>query len=144
MSRTHYPVLAVVFDREGRILMGRRDETRNQFNKLWQFPGGGIEFGEDPRDAVVREVWEETGVKIELLSKHPFAFNYSDPLTNSHIIVLGFVGKYVSGDIDVSRDRNTGEAKWVHYDEIDFEQTVPLTKELVDSAVEFLEEQKSK
>lgn len=124
--------------------MSRRAEARNPFNNLWQFPGGGIEFGEDPRDAVLREVWEETGLKVALLSQHPFAFNYTNEEATNHIIVLGFVAKYVSGEIDVSRDPNTGEAKWFTYDEIDFEKTSPLTKELVDSAVTFLEEQKNK
>lgn len=141
-GKTHYPVLAVVFDKEGRFLMAKRDEARSHFNQLWQFPGGGIEFGEDPRDAVVREVREETGLHVKLMSKHPFAFNYSDPLTNSHVVALGYVAKYVDGTIDTSLDRNTGDAQWFTYDEVDFASCVPLTKELVDSAVEFLEKEK--
>lgn len=143
-NKTNYPVLAVVFDEEGKILMAQRNEARSNFHRLWQFPGGGIEFGEDPKDAVVREVREETGLNVKLLSQHPFAFNYSDPLTNSHIIVLGFVAKYVSGQIDTSKDRNTGDAQWFTYDEIDFAHCVPLTKELVDSAVAYLDKEQEK
>lgn len=33
-------------------------------DEVWTLPGGGIEFGEDPRDAVVREVHEETGLSV--------------------------------------------------------------------------------
>lgn len=142
--KTHYPVIAVVFNDEGKILMSRRNEYRSNFHKLWQFPGGGIEFGEDPKDALIREVKEETGVNVKLLSKHPFAFNYADPLTNSHIIVLGYVAKYVDGDIDTTKDQNTGDAQWFTYEEIDFANCVPLSKELVDSAVEFLNEEQRK
>ena len=32
--------------------------------ELWTLPGGGIDFGEHPRDAVVREVHEETGLEV--------------------------------------------------------------------------------
>lgn len=34
--------------------------------ELWTLPGGGVEHGEDPRDAVVREVLEETGLAVEV------------------------------------------------------------------------------
>jgi ADP-ribose pyrophosphatase YjhB (NUDIX family) len=51
---------AVVTDRAGRILMHRRTDSG-----LWSIPGGGMEVGETVRQTVVREVAEETGLKVE-------------------------------------------------------------------------------
>lgn len=38
--------------------------TRTPMPGSWNLPGGGIDHGEHPRDAVVREVYEETGLRI--------------------------------------------------------------------------------
>lgn len=55
----HLPgVSAVVFDDEGRVLLGRRADTGG-----WAIIGGIPEPGEQPADAVVREVHEETAVR---------------------------------------------------------------------------------
>ncbi|WP_306319698.1 MULTISPECIES: NUDIX domain-containing protein [unclassified Streptomyces] len=51
-------VSAVVFDDEGRVLLGRRADTGN-----WSIIGGIPEPGEQPADVAVREVFEETGVE---------------------------------------------------------------------------------
>ena len=51
---------AVVVDPEGRILLHRRTD-----NQLWSIPGGGMEIGETIAETVVREVEEETGLKVE-------------------------------------------------------------------------------
>jgi 8-oxo-dGTP pyrophosphatase MutT (NUDIX family) len=47
----------VVLDDDGQVLLGRRADTG-----IWALPGGIIEPGEEPADAAVREIFEETGV----------------------------------------------------------------------------------
>ncbi len=49
--------IGVVLDGDGRVLLGRRSD-----NGRWALPGGIVDPGEQPADAAVREVYEETGV----------------------------------------------------------------------------------
>ncbi len=59
-------VTAVIFDHENRIFLGK--STYQRFHP-WGMPGGGLEYGEDTEEAVVREVLEETSLiaKVEKL-----------------------------------------------------------------------------
>ena len=54
-----------VIVREDQILLSRL-APRVSRNELWTLPGGGLDHGEDPRDAVVREIKEETGLDAEV------------------------------------------------------------------------------
>ncbi len=49
---------AAVIDREGKILLMRRTD-----NHLWAMPAGQMEVGESPAEAIVREAFEETGIR---------------------------------------------------------------------------------
>lgn len=51
---------ALVYDSQGNVLLQQRSD-----NGRWSAPVGGMDPGETPADAVVREVWEETGVLVE-------------------------------------------------------------------------------
>ena len=62
-----------LFNAAGRVLIGRRFRDDGPEIILpgleWQMPQGGIDADEDPRDAVMRELWEETGVVSAELSR---------------------------------------------------------------------------
>ncbi len=49
---------------EGRVFVGQRIDNPGP---AWQMPQGGIDPGEDPREAALRELWEETGVVAEMV-----------------------------------------------------------------------------
>ena len=58
-------VVAALIVQNGKILVCQR--TRHQTMPLkWEFPGGKIEEGEQPRDALFRELEEELGIKAEI------------------------------------------------------------------------------
>ena len=54
---------AVVADVEGRLLLAKRTD-----NELWTIPGGGMEPGETIAQTAIREVKEETGIVVEVVS----------------------------------------------------------------------------
>ncbi len=71
-------VSAVVRDGAGRILLARRSD-----NGRWSLPAGIIDPGEQPADAVLREVFEETGVHAEIerlggVATHPVVYPNGD------------------------------------------------------------------
>lgn len=53
----------VIFNKLGQVWYGRRKGEKGQYR--WQFPQGGIDAGETPEKAALRELWEETGLKAK-------------------------------------------------------------------------------
>jgi len=57
-------VVAAVLVHDGRLLIAQRKKNANQALK-WEFPGGKIERGETPEQALARELQEELGIRTE-------------------------------------------------------------------------------
>jgi putative (di)nucleoside polyphosphate hydrolase len=73
---------AVLFNRDGLVFVARRADMPNAEGPAggWQLPQGGIDDGEDPRTAVLRELEEEIGTgKAEVIGEHPDWLTYDLP-----------------------------------------------------------------
>lgn len=79
----------MVFNRGGLVFAGRRiDQTL----EAWQMPQGGIDPGEDPRTAALRELREEIGTdNVEILREHPDWLTYDLP---QHLLGVAWEGRY--------------------------------------------------
>jgi len=86
----------MVLNRDGLVWVGHRiAEPGSEFEgaeKLWQMPQGGIDPGEDPMPAALRELYEETGMRsVSLIAEAPDWINYDLP---AHLVGIAFKGRY--------------------------------------------------
>lgn len=54
----------MLVNQDNNVFVGQRSD---RYQDAWQMPQGGVEKGEEPRDAALRELWEETGVTADLV-----------------------------------------------------------------------------
>ena len=62
-----------LIDPDGRVLLAQRPEGKSMAG-LWEFPGGKVEAGETPEDALVRELHEELGIETWSSCLAPLTF----------------------------------------------------------------------
>ena len=66
-------VAAAILGTEGRVLMQQRPAGKHHAG-LWEFPGGKVEPGESPRQALIRELAEELEITVEAAELEPAGF----------------------------------------------------------------------
>lgn len=131
-------VMGVVI-RNGKLLMTQRfEEECPEAHLKWELPGGKIDFGEDPKETIVREIFEETGVKVETLDLIPLVrtciWNYTDG-SSQHTILLAFNCGFLSEEIQKEKDHHVKDFKWVSLLETEKLETLPYDLDFVKEVV---------
>jgi 8-oxo-dGTP diphosphatase len=104
-------VTAGVITEEGRILVTQRKEDSSH-GLLWEFPGGKVIEGEEPREALRRELKEELDVEVEVGTIFDVVFD-SGP---SHsLLLLAYHCQIKQG---VLKPLGCQDLRWVHPDEL--------------------------
>ena len=111
-AATGKPILLVVaaalVDRDNRVLLAQRPDGKSLAG-LWEFPGGKLNPGETPEQALVRELNEELGIDVCLECLAPFTFA-SHTYPAFHLLMPLYVCRNWDGEI-TAREGQT--LKWV-------------------------------
>lgn len=112
---TKGPILvaaAVIENSAGEILIARRPLHHKVAGGEWEFPGGKVEPGEDPRSTVRREISEELGLDIAVgdlvdVSSHVYPLESGDDL---HVVLIGYHCSLLGGKL---RLNDVAEIAWI-------------------------------
>ena len=108
---------AVILNSEGRVFLAKRGrEVRNE-SGMWEFPGGGVEFGETLEHALAREVREEYGLEIEVQELLDVV-NHLIPAEKQHWVSPTFLCRVKSGAPSIREPHKCDEIGWFTLDEI--------------------------
>lgn len=111
VKKNWIPVSAGILKKDNLILVGQRPENHTLAG-LWEFPGGKIELGESPEEALVRELNEELGIVAEVGDlKIACTHSYSDV----GIIILFYEVLFWKGEPKTQHHINL---KWVKPSEL--------------------------
>jgi 8-oxo-dGTP diphosphatase len=95
-------------DVDGRVLIARRPPGKSMAG-LWEFPGGKVETGETPEDALIRELAEELGIMVSESCLAPLSFA-SHGYETFHLLMPLFVCRRWNGEV---RPLEGQELAWV-------------------------------
>ena len=100
-----------LINEDGALLIARRPAGR-PLAGLWEFPGGKVEAGEEPEDALVRELREELGIEVAKADLAPLTFA-SHAYPDFHLLMPVYLCRRFGGRVTALEGQ---EFRWVRPD----------------------------
>ena len=123
-ERKHIEVVAAIIVRDGRIFATQRGY--GDWKDWWEFPGGKVEPGESPEDALKREIREELATEIEV-DELLTTVEYDYP--KFHLTMHCYLCTIISGDLTLLEHE---DARWLALDELDCVKWLPADKDVIE------------
>lgn len=116
-------VAAIIHDAEGRIFATQRGN--GDYKDWWEFPGGKMEAGETPEEALKREIWEELETRI-VVERLVETVEWDYP--QFHLTMHCYLCHVESGHLELKEHE---AAKWLRKDELESVNWLPADWDLV-------------
>lgn len=123
-------VVAAIIIKDNKIFATQRGY--GEFKDGWEFPGGKVEQGEAPENAIVREIKEELDTVIEV-KEYFDTVEYDYP--NFHLSMKCYICTVLSGKLELLEHE---AAKWLDKDSLDSVAWLPADLGLVDKLKDYL------
>ncbi|HXJ00278.1 MAG TPA: NUDIX hydrolase [Micropepsaceae bacterium] len=124
---------AVIFNARNEIVLIRRGQEPRAGE--WSIPGGRLEWGESVREALLREVREETGLIVEiagLIDVVDSVMRERGGLILHHYVLIDFLAHHASGELVAGTD--AAEARWVGLGDLDQYSLWTETRRIIETA----------
>src|SRR3954447_1751043 len=134
-----YLAVSAAIIRDGRVLIARR--AKGASTGLYTLPGGVVEAGGTVREAVVREIAEETGITIEpvaLAGQREFIARDEAGKVSRHFVILCFAARWLIGE-GVPQIEELSELRWLRPAEIAKLKTTEGLADIIAAAFERIE-----
>lgn len=128
-------VVAAIIIKDNKLFATQRGY--GEFKDGWEFPGGKVEQGEAPENAIVREIKEELDTVIEV-KEYFDTVEYDYP--NFHLSMKCYICTVVSGKLELLEHE---AAKWLDKDSLDSVAWLPADLGLVDKLKDYLSKNRS-
>jgi 8-oxo-dGTP diphosphatase len=129
-------VVALIRDKEGKILLQKRvDAAIPEAHGKWEFPGGVVEFGENPKDAVIRECQEEIMCTIRIIRLLPLLHTGMWQRTDGQAVqafVSCFEAEVAEGTPKPGDPREVSEVQWFTKEEVASLDSLPATNDFME------------
>lgn len=124
-------VSGFILNPEGKFLFVKRSDDDDFLAGFWELPGGGTDFGEDPVQAVVREVQEEVGMTVKMLFPAYVTSYVNEKNKNKQYVETFFVCKNIHNQ-EVTLSAEHSDYHWVTFEEAKTYQTTQYILNVLD------------
>ena len=130
-------LVTAIIVKDNKILLQRRTDDLETHKGKWTTPSGTVKINEHPQDAIIREVKEELGVDIEIISVIPSIDSFPNHKDKYHLVYLSYLCKIMNGvPKNIDQDGDVSELKWCNTSKFQSEDlirgTLPPIQKCID------------
>lgn len=127
------PVIIAVIKKGNKYLLTKRavidHEDPPEYIGQWELPGGGMELGETPEEALHREVKEELGIEVRIISKFPFSFTKIRGHWQG--LFLCYLCETEASEDSIVLNEESSEFTWLTVEEVTHVESLPGVIEVI-------------